>query len=564
MNISRIFLGLLLIVGAGGALAGGTSAFFSDTETSTGNSFTAGAIDLKVDNDSYYNGNKCAIDVSDVDGDDNTTEFVWQGNSGFPEPGTDCETSFPASDLDDGFVFFNFNDLKPDDEGEDTISLHVQNDAWACMDLTLTSNDDISSNEPELAAGDDPEDGSDAWDGELGSTLEFFWWADDGDNVYEDDELPISDGVQSLIDLAPQGGSFQVTLADSTGNVWGGADPLPANKTVYIAKAWCMGDLTLTPVAAGEGVNPQVATGVNCDGTSVGNEAQTDGVELTVVFEAVQARHNEDFRCSQNGQHATLTVNKIIIASSEGISVEDFQLKITGPDGIQVVGDNVPETGLTAGAYVVTETIVGDVGGATFTTTFGGACDASGNVTLNPGDNLVCTITNEEKQPVSLLSESFGTGSSIADIPNWEEQGNDNGADTQAQAAAATGNNTASPDGGRFALIEDNEWICRDVSTSGYNTLKLKYYWRGDPDAEDVESGFVEYRTDGNNCETATGWSNASHELDDTNNNADEGWSTLQSLNVPNGVTRIRFRNGANANDEDFRIDGVSLTGVPN
>ena len=34
-----------------------TQAFFSDTETSTGNTFTAGAIDLTVDYAGYYNNN---------------------------------------------------------------------------------------------------------------------------------------------------------------------------------------------------------------------------------------------------------------------------------------------------------------------------------------------------------------------------------------------------------------------------------------------------------------------------------------------------------------------------
>lgn len=60
MNISRILLGLVLIVAAGGALATGTGAFFSDTETSTGNTFTAGAIDLKIDHlKQTYNDDTC-------------------------------------------------------------------------------------------------------------------------------------------------------------------------------------------------------------------------------------------------------------------------------------------------------------------------------------------------------------------------------------------------------------------------------------------------------------------------------------------------------------------------
>ena len=45
-----------MIVFVGAVVIGATGAFFSDTETSTGNTFTAGAIDLGVDNESYYNG----------------------------------------------------------------------------------------------------------------------------------------------------------------------------------------------------------------------------------------------------------------------------------------------------------------------------------------------------------------------------------------------------------------------------------------------------------------------------------------------------------------------------
>jgi predicted ribosomally synthesized peptide with SipW-like signal peptide len=569
MNISRIVLGLVLIVGAGGALMGGTTAFFSDTESSTGNTFTAGAIDLKVDNESYYNGNKCAVDINDVDDDDNLTEFVWQGEATFPIPGTNCETSFPASDLDDGLVFFNFNDLKPDDEGEDTISLHVQNDAWACMDLTLTSNDDNGSNEPELLddVADIPED---AWDGELGSTLEFFWWADDGDNVYEDDELQISNGVQSLIDLAPRGDSFSVPLADSThGNVWGGEGPLPANETVYIAKAWCMGALTLDPVPEGQGVNPQVATGVHCDGTLLDNSAQTDSVELNVMFRAVQHRHNPDFICFDNGgnpeEEATLTVNKIIVASTPGIGVEDFQLHILGPDGDQVVSDNVPTSGLTPGLYTVSEVIIeaGLPEGVEFTTTFGGACDASGNVTLADLDNKVCTITNTEIVPEPIVVENFGTGTCLQDIPNWtEDPGNSCVNGTVAASTTASGDDTASPDGGRFALIGNNGYICHVADATGLDDLKLKYYWRGDS-AGDVgaDFGLVQVYT-GGTCAAPTGTVQlASHDVSATS------WSTLQTIGLPDSFDNtsffIRFAASTNGGTESFRIDGVSLTGTP-
>lgn len=104
-----------LIAMIAGAVIGGTGAFFSDSETSTGNTFAAGLIDLKVDNESYYNGNVCADTNGEEEGG-----FVWQGQATYPVPGTPCDTSFPPSDLDDGLLFFNFLDLKPDDEGEDT------------------------------------------------------------------------------------------------------------------------------------------------------------------------------------------------------------------------------------------------------------------------------------------------------------------------------------------------------------------------------------------------------------------------------------------------------------
>src|SRR3989344_2818492 len=78
-----------------------SNAFFSDTETSTGNTFQAGALDLKVDNTSYYNGAT-------------SSATTWTTPADLP-----------------GHLFFDFNDLKPGDWGEDTISLHVENDAWA-------------------------------------------------------------------------------------------------------------------------------------------------------------------------------------------------------------------------------------------------------------------------------------------------------------------------------------------------------------------------------------------------------------------------------------------------
>jgi len=296
--MKRIIISLIVIAGAVSAMAiGGTGAFFSDAETSTGNVFAAGAIDLKVDNESYYNGNVCAENPLAGVSEPDQPYWTWQGPNAFPVPGTECSTSWELSDLDEGHLFFNFLDLKPDDEGEDTISLHVDtNDAWACMNLALTSDDDNSSTEPELEV-DVQDDENDIWDGELAQNIDMVWWADDGDNVLEEGEQIITNSIETLSALAPENNPVQIALADSDENVWGGQGPIPGQETRYIGKAWCFGTLALSPVPTGQGQSPSVNPGVTCDGTLLGNETQTDGAILDVSFSAIQARHNDDFQC---------------------------------------------------------------------------------------------------------------------------------------------------------------------------------------------------------------------------------------------------------------------------
>ena len=49
--MKKIIISLAMVAVIGAVAIGGTIAYFSDTETSTGNTFTAGTIDLKVDGD---------------------------------------------------------------------------------------------------------------------------------------------------------------------------------------------------------------------------------------------------------------------------------------------------------------------------------------------------------------------------------------------------------------------------------------------------------------------------------------------------------------------------------
>ena len=122
--MKKILVSVSIIAAVAAVVVGATTAFFSDTETSTGNTFTAGSIDLKIDNHAWFNGVE-------------QPQLSWQ-----------------LSDLTSQ-LFFNYSDLKPGDLEEDTVSLHVDsNPSWVCANLTLTKNDDMTCTEPELA--DDP------------------------------------------------------------------------------------------------------------------------------------------------------------------------------------------------------------------------------------------------------------------------------------------------------------------------------------------------------------------------------------------------------------------------
>ncbi|MFC1750800.1 VWA domain-containing protein [Pseudomonadota bacterium] len=266
--MKRTLLSLLTVGLVSTVALGLSTAFFSDTETSSNNLLQAGAIDLKIDNTSYYNGEYSSA------------------------------TSWDLDDLDQ-HRFFDFNDLKPGDWGEDTVSIHVEdNDAWACFNITVTENDDVSCTEPELIF--DPncvEQNLDLFDGELADLLHFIFWVDDGDNVLEDNESPFAQGLASQVLPAVSG-----ALADATGNIFNPAGgPLSGGQTYYIGKAWCFGEMTLTPVSQ-DGLDnpdnsPETDPGFTCDGSGLDDASQTDRLVGDISFSAVQSRHNPNFTC---------------------------------------------------------------------------------------------------------------------------------------------------------------------------------------------------------------------------------------------------------------------------
>ena len=281
--MKKILLSLSVVAAVAAVVLGATTAFYNDEETSRGNVLAAGAIDLSIDNHSFYNGELSEKTTWRVD-DDLDPET---NPGGLPR------------------LFFDFTDLKPGDWGEDTISLHVKdNDSWLCADVTLRSDDDNGLTEPE---GDDGDTTDGAGNGELAEAVDFYAWADDGDNVYE---TCLGSGLNVCVDETlfivgehlDLGETTILPLADSNGNIWGDVgNALPGDTVRFVGKAWCFGDSAFLPLpqdGSGNGsTNGPVQRPVICDGSNESNITQTDSMTVDITFRAEQSRHQPNFTC---------------------------------------------------------------------------------------------------------------------------------------------------------------------------------------------------------------------------------------------------------------------------
>ena len=226
-----------------------TIAYFQDTETSTGNRFVAGKLNLKIDNTCHYNGKVCSYN-------ENLQKYVWEGTD------EECFCTWEASDLTNE-LFFNFPDVKPGDFGEDTISLHIDNnDAWVCAEVANLESSDNGCETPETKAGDVSCNNPGVGEGELHNYLLFSFWRDtDCNNI-----LDAGEAVLATDQIAVEG---KLAVADATT----GGGPLTGGET------YCLGVSWRVPITAS-------------------NIIQSDSLTGDISFSAVQARHMADFTCS--------------------------------------------------------------------------------------------------------------------------------------------------------------------------------------------------------------------------------------------------------------------------
>lgn len=141
--MKKILISASIVAAVAAVVVGATTAYFSDTETSQGNTFTAGSLDLIV----YI--------------DDN-----------------------PQNPLNG--PIFSVPDMKPGDSGEKTISVKVDNNpACGFVSFNLTSDLDNTCTEPEI--GDEANctttpTGTDVGSGELNDNVVWTIWSDMGTN----------------------------------------------------------------------------------------------------------------------------------------------------------------------------------------------------------------------------------------------------------------------------------------------------------------------------------------------------------------------------------------------
>lgn len=218
-------------------------------EDSIGNTFATNGIDLKIDSEASYNG------------------------APVPSGTWALKNLVPGVDK-----FFNFDDIKPGDFGENTISMHVKKgDAWLCLDFKNLIGNENSVNEPESIV-----DTNSSTTGELLEGMEFFSWVDDGDNIFELGERPLfGTTTQSAKDVL---NNKSYPIGDA-----GNGRSCGPNQARYIGIFWCAGNLN---------VNLQTAA-ITCDGSVIGNEAQTDSMHVDISIRAMPSKENPKFACAK-------------------------------------------------------------------------------------------------------------------------------------------------------------------------------------------------------------------------------------------------------------------------
>jgi len=155
----------------------------------------------------------------------------------------------------------------------------------------------------------------------------------------------------------------------------------------------------------------------------------------------------------------TLTLEKTVVTLDGGTATEaDFQGRIDGSD----VAWDTPIV-LNAGAHTASE--VAGVSGYS-PSAWGGDCATNGTITLAPGDQKTCTITNDDIAPGLTLKKVVTTDNGgNEDVPDFQGYIDDDPVDWNDAQPLIAGTYTLSEDG--LSGYSPSSWSCTGGSLSG-------------------------------------------------------------------------------------------------
>src|SRR5439155_27321296 len=106
-----------------------------------------------------------------------------------------------------------------------------------------------------------------------------------------------------------------------------------------------------------------------------------------------------------------------------------------------------------AGSYAVSET----GGPSSYAASFSGDCDSNGNVTLTPGQNKTCTITNDDVAPgLTVIKHVINDNGGSAVASNWSMHIKSGGSDVSGSpfAGAESPGTTKTLSAGSYVVSE--------------------------------------------------------------------------------------------------------------
>jgi Ca-activated chloride channel family protein len=318
-NLSRRkLLGGLGAVGVASVGAGlGTSAYFSDTESFTNNSLTAGTLDLKLDYKASYQGGEGRLDAVRAmgypDAQDLGDGVYLLDQAPSPADMQEWEDLITSEDFDfcspesdqylvngDGIPVFTLEDIKPGDTGEVTMSIHLcTNPAYLQLVGDITENAENGQNDPEVAAEGADTDGV----GELAEAIQVcLWYDEDCDNVYE----PTGTGQQQELEVA--------LVSDVSGSMGGSAiTSLKTAATDFVDNLSSPDEAAAISFASSASVDQELTTTYQDVKNAINAYTAGGG---TSIAAGISAGENELI----NGTNATPGASKVMILLSDGNS----------------------------------------------------------------------------------------------------------------------------------------------------------------------------------------------------------------------------------------------------